>query len=228
MSTLALYSEWDTSFLELLDKNGKNMDEEENKDKIKQYIQLLIKITDNIIKNPMDEKYRKLKKTNAALNKAIFSLDGGERSVLALGFTLIGEELLVLEPSSEKWENLVRANNKLKGFLVRFNSPSMITTSSSPNISSNTTTATNTTTNSTNSSDMQEFMTFFQAAALRVAAGTTSTSTSTPITTTTTTITTDTDVASTTDTTITTVVTGENNDDSVSNTEKDKNDANST
>ena len=192
MTALALYAEWDASFLEFLDKNG-NL--EDDKEKICNFISLLIKVTDNIIKNPMEEKYRKLKKTNAALNKSIFSLEGGERTISALGFTLLGE-LFVLEPSAEKWENLLRANNKLKSFLLRLNASSMITPSTSPNVSSNSSSSTTTITspNTTTAANgvgtpdglnVQEFMTFFQAAASQVTAGATSTSTNTTTTATT-------------------------------------------
>ena len=83
-------------------------------------VTLLLKIVSNIISHPLDDKYRRLNRSNAAFSKKIGSLHGGSASMLALGFQLIGEDW-VLVPNSEAWNNIVSCHKKLERFLQRIN-----------------------------------------------------------------------------------------------------------
>ena len=83
-------------------------------------ITLLLKIVSNIISHPLDDKYRRLNRSNVAFSKKIGSLNGGSASMLALGFQLIGEDW-ILVPNSEAWNNIVSCHKKLERFLHRIN-----------------------------------------------------------------------------------------------------------
>lgn len=56
----------------------------------------------------MEEKYRSIKKSNAAFNKRLGGVSGGEQFLLAAGFTL-EDDVFVLTPSEEAWPKLVEA-----------------------------------------------------------------------------------------------------------------------
>ena len=56
----------------------------------------------------MEEKYRSIKKSNAAFNKRLGGVSGGEQFLLAAGFTL-EDGVFVLTPSEEAWPKLVEA-----------------------------------------------------------------------------------------------------------------------
>lgn len=81
-------------------------------------ITLLLKIVSNIISHPLDDKYRRLNRSNVAFSKKIGSLNGGSASMLALGFQLIGEDW-ILVPNSEAWNNIVSCHKKLEKFSQR-------------------------------------------------------------------------------------------------------------
>ena len=81
-------------------------------------IALLFKIISNIISHPLDDKYRRLSRSNAAFSKKVGSLNGGPTSMLALGFQLIGDDWVLL-PNSEAWNNIVSCHKKLERFLQR-------------------------------------------------------------------------------------------------------------
>ena len=80
-------------------------------------INTLLKILSNVINNPMEEKYRKIKKTNAAFHKRIGRLNGANDAILAIGFVVQGEEY-VLTPSPEAWPKLVEAKSVLDKAVV--------------------------------------------------------------------------------------------------------------
>jgi len=74
----------------------------------------LDKILSNIINHPMEEKYRKVKKHNAAFQKRLGGLVGGDDAMMAAGFTTetesdSGEEIYMMQASAEKWPALVAA-----------------------------------------------------------------------------------------------------------------------
>jgi hypothetical protein len=65
---------------------------------IKTTVNLLLKVISNIISNPLDAKYRRLNRTNAAFSKKVGSVTGGNNCMTALGFQVEGEEW-VLTPN---------------------------------------------------------------------------------------------------------------------------------
>jgi ubiquilin len=77
---------------------------------------LLVKVAANIIAHPMEEKYRKIKASSAALSSKVLAAQGGAECLRALGFTEERGEEWVLHPSAERWEALVAARAKLEAF----------------------------------------------------------------------------------------------------------------
>jgi len=73
----------------------------------------LSKLLQNVIQNPMEEKYRKVKKTNAAFQKRLGRLTGAEQAIYAIGFRTVGEEY-VLVPSPEAWPSLLQASSTIE------------------------------------------------------------------------------------------------------------------
>jgi len=72
----------------------------------------LEKILNNIAKNPMEEKYRSVKKQNAAFQKRLGGLTGGDAAMKAAGFTTKndnGEEVYIMEASADAWPKLMEA-----------------------------------------------------------------------------------------------------------------------
>lgn len=72
----------------------------------------LSKLLQNVIQNPMEQKYRKVKKTNAAFEKKLGRLNGANEAILAIGFQTVGEEY-VLTPSPEAWPALLESKATL-------------------------------------------------------------------------------------------------------------------
>jgi len=63
-------------------------------------ITLMLKLLQNVVSNPDNPKYRRLKRTNATLQAKIFSVPGCAELLMAAGFEPEGEEELVL-PTGE-------------------------------------------------------------------------------------------------------------------------------
>ena len=78
-------------------------------------VDLLGKIVSNIIQNPSEEKYRKIKKESGALKKKLLEISGGAKCFESLGFQSIGDEY-VLPAAAENWQNLLSCKGKLDGF----------------------------------------------------------------------------------------------------------------
>lgn len=77
-------------------------------------VAILERIVSNILAHPNEEKYRKLRMTNAALKAKVFDLPFGMDCVKALGFEeRIEEGYLVLVPSAEKWIQLEGAKTTI-------------------------------------------------------------------------------------------------------------------
>lgn len=77
----------------------------------------LEKILTNIIANPMEEKYRSVKKQNAAFQKRLGGVTGGDAAMKAAGFiidTKDGEEVYLMQASAEKWPELVAAKTAVE------------------------------------------------------------------------------------------------------------------
>jgi hypothetical protein len=58
----------------------------------------------------MEEKYRSIKKSNAAFNKRLGGVNGGEALLLSAGFVIEGD-VFVLRPSEDAWPKLVEAGD---------------------------------------------------------------------------------------------------------------------
>jgi hypothetical protein len=74
----------------------------------------LEKVLGNIVSHPMEEKYRKVKRKNAAFGKRLGNLVGGHDCMLGAGFVVehqAGEEVYQLQASADKWNALVAAKN---------------------------------------------------------------------------------------------------------------------
>lgn len=75
-------------------------------------VSTLEKILSNIIANPLEEKYRKVKRQNAAFQKRLGGLAGGDAAMRAAGFvveTQDGEEVYMMHASPDAWPKLVSA-----------------------------------------------------------------------------------------------------------------------
>ena len=76
------------------------------------------KIISNIIKNPHEEKYRKIKSSNNLIQKKIVSIPGALNVLLATGFAPSGEDYVIMV-SPTAWEVLVTCQRKLDLFLKK-------------------------------------------------------------------------------------------------------------
>jgi ubiquilin len=68
----------------------------------------LSKILTNVIEKPMEEKYRRMKKANAAFQKRLGRMEGAQGAMFAVGFEDEGEEY-VLKPSAEAWPKVLQS-----------------------------------------------------------------------------------------------------------------------
>lgn len=77
----------------------------------------LEKVLANIANNPMEEKYRKVKRGNAAFNKRLGGLPGGEACMIAVGFSIDTGDgdggSYMMHPSPEAWPKLVQDRAEL-------------------------------------------------------------------------------------------------------------------
>lgn len=71
-------------------------------------LKTLSKILENIIGNPNEEKYRKLKCSNATFMKRLGSLDGAKDILILCGFDFDQQEY-VITPTADKWEILTQS-----------------------------------------------------------------------------------------------------------------------
>lgn len=83
-------------------------------------VTVLLKIATNVAMHPMEEKYRRLNRTNAAFSKKLGDLRGGNNCMIALGFHLERDEW-VLIPSADAWDNLMACKTKLERFSQKLN-----------------------------------------------------------------------------------------------------------
>ena len=101
---------FDTAMFELLQNSDETV--------VQAAVTILLKVISNIILHPLEEKYRKLNKTNAAFSKKVGSISGGSSCMIALGFQIMGDEW-VLVPSADAWENITSCKTKLEKFAKR-------------------------------------------------------------------------------------------------------------
>jgi len=77
----------------------------------------LEKILSNISNNPMEEKYRKVKKQNAAFQRRLGGLAGGDLAMKNSGFVVDfdnGEEVYVMHATAEAWPSLMAAKSSVE------------------------------------------------------------------------------------------------------------------
>lgn len=70
----------------------------------------LSKILTNVVEKPLEEKFRRLKKTNSTFHNKFGRLDGAQDALLAVGFEINGEEY-VLTPSAEAWPKVLQSKS---------------------------------------------------------------------------------------------------------------------
>ena len=73
-------------------------------------VSTLEKILTNIISHPMEEKYRRVKKQNAAFQRRLGGKPGGDAAMLAAGFVAQmdeGEPIYMMQASAEAWPKLM-------------------------------------------------------------------------------------------------------------------------
>jgi hypothetical protein len=95
---------------------------------VRTVLDVIAKIIANIVNNPLDPKYRRLKSTNNTFQKKVCAISGGLDVFQSLGFRLAGEEW-VMESSEFAWNNLVSCKLKLDKFLSRLDSSGKSTVS---------------------------------------------------------------------------------------------------
>lgn len=76
------------------------------------------KVVSNIISNPTEEKYRKVKQSNAAFGRRLGNVQGGRDAILAVGFISeipegTDEYHFVLKPNAEAWNHLLQSKTKI-------------------------------------------------------------------------------------------------------------------
>ena len=81
----------------------------------------LDKVLSNCIDHPLEEKYRRVKKQNAAFQRRLGGLHGGDAAMMAAGFVLEGQgsdESYILKPSPEAWPKLLDTKNKVSAAMA--------------------------------------------------------------------------------------------------------------
>lgn len=86
---------------------------------LKVALKTLQKIVENVVNQPLEEKYRKIKRANPALSKRLDHVPGAFDCLLAIGFIESApsdgsEKLLTLEASEAAWAKILQGNKRLK------------------------------------------------------------------------------------------------------------------
>ena len=95
-------------------------------DDVKNMLSTVLKITTNIINNPLVDKYRKLSRNNATFKKKVGDLIGGNELMVALGFTLQGDDWILI-PSALAWDNLLHCNSVIEKFAKKLETSNVTT-----------------------------------------------------------------------------------------------------
>ena len=79
----------------------------------------LLKVISNILSNPNDEKYRKLKQSNAAFGRRLGNLTGGHDAMISVGFTVetpegMNDPHYVLKANADAWNHLLQCKGKVE------------------------------------------------------------------------------------------------------------------
>ncbi len=89
-------------------------------------LRTLQKVVQNVVDAPLEPKYRKIKRGNAALAKRLDPVDGAFDCLTALGFSGAvedGEQLLVLDATEEAWAKMLTGNARLKAGIAALEAP---------------------------------------------------------------------------------------------------------
>lgn len=76
-------------------------------------LETLVKVINNIVNNPEELKYLKIKQGNAKFNAKLGGLPGGKECILAIGFVDGGEGSFELVRSATAWEKLVASKDSI-------------------------------------------------------------------------------------------------------------------
>jgi len=105
---------FDSAMHEMLAHNGENLSG------VQACIGTLVKICENIITQPMAEKFRRVPSNNTTFKARVGQLQGGASAMRGLGFMLNDATAdWTLVPSTEAWENLVACFGKMSRFQRR-------------------------------------------------------------------------------------------------------------
>jgi len=79
----------------------------------------LSKVISNILSNASEEKYRKLKQSNASFGRRLGNIPGGPNAMLAVGFTSenpdgTNEPHFVLKANADAWNHLLQSKSKVE------------------------------------------------------------------------------------------------------------------
>jgi len=88
-------------------------------------VNTLAKIVGNIASHPMEEKYRRVKLANAAFQRRLGGLSGGDEAMRAVGFVLEeskSERCYVMHASPDAWPKLMESKIKLENAVNEVNS----------------------------------------------------------------------------------------------------------
>lgn len=88
-------------------------------DDIKMSLSTIHKIVSNIVKNPYEEKYRKVRSSNALIQRKLVSVSGALAVLEAVGFVRTTQEEYSINISAAAWDNLVACQRKLELFLQK-------------------------------------------------------------------------------------------------------------
>lgn len=98
----------------------------------------LSKVVSNIITNPNEEKYRKVKQSNAAFGRRLGNVPGGRECMLAVGFVSetpegLNELHFVLKANADAWNHLVQSKAKVDQVLEQHKRSQSTSTPTFPN-----------------------------------------------------------------------------------------------
>lgn len=85
----------------------------------------LHKLLTNIIQHPLDDKYRKVKRSNAAFGRRLGNLPGASAVLLACGFIVNAEDQYELEATEESWNQLLANERTISGMMAATTAPSL-------------------------------------------------------------------------------------------------------
>ena len=112
MSVVSVQRQFDDTVCLIVDSNDQSV--------VPGAIELLLKVVKNIILNPVDEKFRKIKTNNKYLNNKLLCLNHGEVLLLQTGFIKENDEY-ILYPDEFLYNHLVYISSKLEKFMKVIN-----------------------------------------------------------------------------------------------------------